>query len=99
MYLFSGSETAVLNKVKEIKEATNDLPPIVFVSQVNQYLIKLFKENILIGLSLKASTPPNEPKAVAFNIEYDQDFSPPKFGEAKIIRTCLLYTSPSPRDS
>jgi len=87
VYLFSGSETSVLNDIKAIKEATNDLPPTVFVAQVNQYLVKLFKENKLIGISLKASTPPNEPKAVAFNIEYDQDFSPPKFGEAKIIRT------------
>ena len=87
VYLFSGSETAVLNDIKAIKEATNDLPPVVFVAQVNQYLVKLFKENILIGISLKASTPPNEPKAVAFNTEYDQDFSPPKFGEAKIIKT------------
>lgn len=87
VYLFSGSETSVLNDIKAIKERTNDLPPTVFVAQVNHYLVKLFKENILIGISLKASTPPNEPKAVAYNDEYDDDFSPPKFGEAKIIRT------------
>ena len=52
---------------------------------------KLYNEKILIGISLKASTPPNRPRAEAFNVIRDIDFEPPQFGQAILRRTSNGY--------
>lgn len=86
-YISKVDEVAVLESLRVLKEKTQDLPPQIFVALLNDWLRQLFNDKKLIGISLKTSTPPNIPKAKAFNTIRDMDFEPPSFGEAVLMRT------------
>ena len=86
VYLLKGSSAPIVKYVKKIKDMTEDDPPGVFVTLVNDYLTKLYQDKKLIGVSLKAAKPPNVPVAKEFNVVLDDDFESPKFGEAKIVK-------------
>tara|TARA_R100001594_G_C4024565_1_gene259883 strand:- start:46 stop:1425 length:1380 start_codon:yes stop_codon:yes gene_type:complete len=86
-YISKVDDSVVLESLKELKEKTQDLPPQVFVALLNDWLRQLFNDKKLIGISLKTSTPPNIPKAKAFNTIRDMDFEPPSFGEAVLMKT------------
>ena len=86
VYLLKGSSAPIVKYVKKIKDMTEDDPPGIFVTLVNDYLTKLYQDKKLIGVSLKAAKPPNVPVAKEFNVVLDDDFESPKFGEAKIVK-------------
>ena len=86
VYLLKGSSAPIVKYVKKIKDMTEDDPPGIFVTLVNDYLVKLYQDKKLIGVSLKAAKPPNVPVAKEFNVVLDDDFESPKFGEAKIVK-------------
>ena len=86
-YIANFDDATVLASLGVLKEKTKDLPPQVFVALLNDWLRKLYNEKKLIGISLKTATPPNIPKAEAFNIVRDQDFEPQQFGQAVLTRT------------
>lgn len=86
VYLLKGSSAPIVKYVKKIKDMTEDDPPGIFVTLVNDYLTKLYQDKKLIGVSLKAAKPPNVPVAKEFNVVLDDDFESPKFGGAKIVK-------------
>ena len=86
VYLLKGSSAPIVKYVKKIKDMTEDDPPGIFVTLVNDYLTKLYQDKKLIGVSLKAAKPPNVPVAKEFNVVLDDDFETPKFGQAKIVK-------------
>ena len=91
-YIFRGDEASILRNFQALKtNFDGDLPPNVLISLFNDYLRKLYNEKILIGISLKAATPPNRPTAEAFNVIRDIDFEPPQFGQAILRRTSNGY--------
>jgi len=90
----SGSEERqVLSDIKQLKDKTLDLQPHIFVALVNEYLRNLYHDNDVIGISLKAATWPNKPKVKGRNYEFDDDFEPPKFGEASLTKPIHQFMS------